>query len=84
MATLNWTHVGQYRPYGDTYRVCEVRTDEQLSDSDVLNLVGEHHKRPKAEFDKGCSSPMEYFAGWYTVEHTEYGYLYTGCEPYTD
>lgn len=84
MTTLNWIHVGQYRPYGDTYRVCEVHTNEQLSDSDILNLVNEHHKLPKEEFDKGCSSMAQYFAGWYTVERTEYGYLYTGCEPYDD
>lgn len=84
MATLNWTHVGQYHSYGDTFRVCEVHTDVELTDDEILSLVGNGNKRPKSEFDKGCSSMLEYFTGWYTIERTDYGYLYTGCEPYDD
>ena len=38
-AVLNWTHVGQYRPYGDTFRECEIHTPDVLEESDILLLV---------------------------------------------
>ena len=83
-ATLNWSHVGQYRPYGDTYRVCEIHTTQELSVSDILSLIDNRGKLPKEEFDSKQLTMSEYFTGYYTIEKTQYGYLYTGVEPYTD
>jgi hypothetical protein len=83
-ATLNWSHVGQYHSYGDTYRVCEIHTTQELSVSDILSLVDNRGKLPKEEFDSKQLTMSEYFTGYYTIEKTQYGYLYTGVEPYTD
>ena len=83
-AELNWTHVGQYNPYGATYRVCEIHTSEELNDADICLLVGNKTKPSKAAWDAKDLTAEEYFRGWYKVEKTDYGYLYTECEPYTD
>lgn len=81
---LKWTHAGQYRPYGDTFRECEIHTPDTLEDSTILNLVHNGHKLPKEEWQKNTGDAMIYFTGWYTITKTDYGYKYVGCEPYTD
>lgn len=82
---LNWTHVGQYHAYGDTYRECEIHTPDILEDNEVLLLVQEKHKLPKEEWKvKSQNDIMVYFRGWYTIDKTDYGYKYIGCEPYDD
>lgn len=81
---LKWTHVGQYRPYGDTFRECEIHTPDVLEESDILLLVRNGRKLPKEEWQNGHWDIMTYFKGWYTITKTEYGYKYVGCEPYTD
>jgi hypothetical protein len=83
-AVLNWTHVGQYRPYGDTFRECEIHTPDVLEESDILILVNNGRKLPKEEWKKQYDDINAYFRGWYTITKTEYGYKYVGCEPYTD
>ncbi len=83
-ATVEWMSCGQDHPCGDTHRRCEIHTLEQLTDSDILDLVNEHSKLPKSEFDKGGLSMAQYFAGYYTIEKTTYGYFYHGVEPYDD
>ena len=83
-ATLYWTHVGQYRPYGDTFRECEIYTPDTLDKKNILELVHNNGKLPKEEWQKGTGDIMVYFTGWYTITKTDYGYKYTGCEPYTD
>lgn len=81
---LKWTHAGQYHPYGDTFRECEIHTPDILEENDILLLVGNGHKLPKAEWQKNTGDISIYFGGWYTITKTEYGYKYIGCEPYTD
>lgn len=81
---LNWTHVGQYGPYGDTYRECEIHTPDTLDEKNILELVHNNGKLPKEEWQKGTGDIMVYFTGRYTITKTDYGYKYIGCEPYTD
>jgi hypothetical protein len=83
-ATVKWGKCGQDHPYGDTHRRCEIHTNEELTDKDILDLVGEHSKLPESEFDKGGLSMAQYFVGYYTIEKTDYGYFYHGVEPYDD
>ena len=83
--TLNWVHSGQYRPYGDTFKECEIHTNDSMKEKDLLLLVNNGSKLPKVEWDKHkFNSAAVYFQGWYTLEKTYYGYKYVGCEPYTD
>ena len=81
---LKWTHTGQYRPYGDTFRECEIHTPDVLKEDDILLLVDNRGKLPKKEWEERTLNMMEYFRGWYTITKTPYGYKYVGCEPYTD
>ena len=83
-AELKWTHCGQKHAYGDTFRECEIHTPDILEENDILLLVGNGHKLPKAEWQKNTDDISIYFGGWYTITKTEYGYKYIGCEPYTD
>ena len=83
-AELKWTHCGQKHAYGDTFRECEIHTPDVLEENDILLLVGNGHKLPKAEWQKNTDDISIYFGGWYTITKTEYGYKYIGCEPYTD
>lgn len=83
-AELRWTHCGQKHAYGDTFRECEIHTPDVLEENDILLLVGNGHKLPKAEWQKNTDDISIYFGGWYTITKTEYGYKYIGCEPYTD
>lgn len=81
---LKWTHAGQYRPYGDTFRECEIHTPDIIDERDILLLVGNENKLPKEVWSNNAGNIMTYFKGWYTIEKTSYGYKYVGCEPYTD
>ena len=83
-AELKWTHCGQKHAYGDTFRECEIHTPDVLEENDILLLVGNGHKLPKAEWKENNDDMSIYFGGWYTITKTEYGYKYVGCEPYTD
>ena len=81
---LKWTHAGQYHPYGGTYRICEIHTPDLIEENDILLLVGNGKKLSKDVFDSKKLTMLEYFTGYYTIEKTDYGYLYTGVEPYCD
>lgn len=81
---LKWVHVGQYHPYGDTHRVCEIRTKNTLDNKDILLLVKHDGTPSKEEFDSKQKTMSEYFAGYYTIEKKDYGYVYEKVEPYDD
>jgi len=83
--TVKWTHVGQYKPYGDTFRVAEVHCKQELSKEEILRYV-EHDGTPsKQEYEAlPNKTAADYFRGWYTIEKMPYGYKYTKQEPYTD
>ena len=66
-AELKWTHCGQKHAYGDTFRECEIHTPDVLEENDILLLVGNGHKLPKAEWQKNTDDISIYFGGWYTI-----------------
>jgi hypothetical protein len=80
---VRWTHVGQYRPYGDTFRVAEVITDASVEDVLELMKVFFNYNVPLKE-NWNPNDMGDYFAGYCTVEPITGGYKYTKCEPYTD
>lgn len=84
MIKLNWTKCGQMHAYGDTYRICEIITNEELEESKILELIRNGKKLRKDIFDSTKKTMIQYFTGYYTIEKTIYGYLYTGVEPYDD
>ena len=85
MLEVKWVHVGQYRPYGNTFRIAEIHTELTLEKSDILKLVN-HDGTPSYEEYKALpnATVLDYFRGWYFIEKTTYGYLYKKEEPYTD
>lgn len=81
---LNWTKCGQLHAYGDTHRVCEIHTKEEIPENDLLLLVKNGSKMEKSKFDNTMKDMATYFRGYYTLQKTDYGYLYHAVEPYTD
>lgn len=91
-------HMGQYKPYGDTFRVWKVITEEQDIEkvrAYCLKEVyrkevpedSEWHKNIRSNSDKYDAS--YYFRGYHKLEKKEFeneqkGYIFTVCEPYTD
>ena len=81
---VEWTHSGQYRPYGDTFRVAEIKTEDTNPQSilELMRVFFRYDVPLKENWGKGTMA--EYFAGWCTVEPIEGGFRYTKCEPWTD
>lgn len=87
-------HSGQYRRYGDYYRVWLIQTDGE-SEEEVLNYIKKNvfskDLPPSGEWaadiryggDKSNDAAY-YFRGCYTLEKTNEGYKYTVREPYCD
>lgn len=83
---VEWTHSGQYRPYGDTFRVAEIKTEDTNPQS-ILELMKTFFKYDvplKKDWDNKRKTMEEYFAGYCTVEVIPGGFKYTKCEPWTD
>lgn len=82
------THAGQYRPYGDSYYVYEVYLEGDYTKEDVLDYCFKEISRRKMqsrnEWSEAHGDPDKYFAGYYELIKTDYGYKYTVCLPYTD
>lgn len=87
-------HCGQYKRYGDFFRVWEVKTDNKNKE-EVLNYLFENvYKRkvsPSGEWHaniryggKEFSNPGYYFAGYYSLDEFDGGYKFTICEPFAD
>ena len=83
-AELVWKHRGQKHAYGDSHYECEIHTEQELSDEDILDLTQERGRLPYNEWKKKVSNINEYFKGYYTIEKTSYGYFYHGVYPYDD
>ena len=86
-------HSGQYKPYGDFYRVWDITTTDPKEK--VLEYCFEELRKrrvpPEAEWRAAVRYGGErwndsyyYFAGWYRLEPTENGYKFTVCEPWAD
>lgn len=87
-------HCGQYKRYGDFFRVWEIKTDGE-SPEEVVNYMKENvHKYdlpPSGEWSANIryggekfDDPAYYFRGCYSLEKIEGGYKYTVREPYCD
>lgn len=93
MIQAKQTHCGQYKRYGDFFRVWEIETDEP-QDAVVEYCFSNLYKRrvpTSGEFHAAIryggekwNDPGYYFAGYYNIEKTETGYTFTVCEPYAD
>jgi hypothetical protein len=83
-AELVWKHRGQKHPYGDLHYECEIHTEQELSDEDILDLTGERGRLPYKEWKDKISNIDDYFKGYYTIQKTQYGYFYHGVYPYDD
>lgn len=83
---VTWTHVGQYRPYGDFFRVAEILTRDTNPNS-ILEIMKTFYRCNvplKKDWDNKRKTIEEYFAGYCTVESIPGGFKYTKCEPYDD
>lgn len=87
-------HSGQYKRYGDTFRVWEIKTDGE-SEEEVLRYTRENvHKYdlpPAGEWSANVRYGAEhwndaayYFRGCYSLEKIDGGYRYTVREPFCD
>ena len=95
MIAAKQIHCGQYKRYGDFFRVWEIETDE--SKEAVLEYCfAELYKvknrpAPSGEWHANIRYGGErfhdadyYFRGYYSIEQTPTGYKFTVCEPYCD
>jgi hypothetical protein len=93
MITVNQIQCGQSKPYGDFFRIWEIKTD--MSKEDSLSWCFENiYKRKVPEYGEWRKNTVlggekygdlgYYFAGYYTIKSHENGYMFTICEPYCD
>jgi len=87
-------HCGQYKRYGDFFRVWKLETDikdektileycfKNLRKKDLPHSV-EWHKNVRFGGEKS-SDANYYFAGYYNLEKKENHWVFTVCEPYCD
>lgn len=94
MIEAKQTHCGQYKPYGDSFRIWNVQTDlpqdevvkwcfEKLYYGKVLPI----HAEWKANIAYGAphsSDPGYYFAGYYAIREIDGGFEFKVCEPFCD
>lgn len=87
-------HCGQYKRYGDFFRVWEIKTDGE-SPKEVLKYIKENvHKYDLPHAGEWSANvryggerfndPTYYFRGCYYLTEIEGGYKYTVREPYCD
>lgn len=86
-------HCGQYKPYGDFFRVWNVQTDLSKSEAikwcfdnlykRVVPPTGEWHAKIRYGGPK-FSDADYYFSGYYSIEEIEGGFTFSICEPFAD
>ncbi len=89
------THCGQYKRYGDFFRVYEIETD--LTDEEIVikwcfenvykRVVPKEDEYMRAiRYGTGEKSGDAdyYFAGYYSIKKVNGGFRFQICEPYTD
>lgn len=85
---------GQYKPYGDTFQVWELKTDEE-SKEHVLRYIRESvHKADIPTCREWIANvryggehyhdPAYYYRGCYSMKKIDGGYRYTFKEPFYD
>lgn len=88
------THCGQYKKYGDFFRVWKIETKEEDREKVLQYCFDNLYKRVvpnEAEWRKNIRYGGEksndmyyYFGGYYILAKNENGYTFTVCEPYAD
>ena len=81
---LKWLERGQRHSYGNSYNTCEIHTESEMTDDEILLITNEEGRLPYEEWRKRMGNMEDYFKGYYTIEKTNYGYLYKGVYPYDD
>lgn len=88
-------HCGQYKPYGDFFRVWEIETDCNDKEKVLEYCFSELDKRRLPEKDEWhrnirhgtgekSGDASYYFRGYHMLEKTDKGYKFTVCEPWCD
>jgi hypothetical protein len=81
---------GQISAYCDHEAVYKVTVEEgkDYSEEDILDycftVISKHKVQSRSEWAKACGDMGKYFAGYYTLNATPGGYMYTKISPYTD
>lgn len=94
MIEAKLVHSGQYRSYGDFFRVWELKTDGE-SEEEVLRYIRENVHKADIPISGEWSANVRYgaehwndadyyFRGCYSLEKIDGGYRYTVKEPYCD
>ena len=81
---IEWTHSGQYHPYGDTFRVAEIMTTDTNPESILSIMKTLYGYDVPLKKDWNPKDIGDYFAGYCEVDKIAGGWKYTKCEPYTD
>ena len=94
MINAKQTHCGQYKRYGDFFRVWEIETDEaeeavkEYCFSELykkkLPTSGEFHAAIRFPDGEHCHDAAYYFRGYYSLTKTDTGYTFKVCEPFAD
>ena len=94
MITAKQTHCGQYKRYGDFFRVWDIQTDESeeaVKEYCFTELAKRKDLPTKGEWSHAIriggerwNDPGYYFRGYYTLSKTDTGYTFKVCEPYCD
>ena len=94
MIVAKCIHDGQYRPYGDTFQVWELKTDGE-SKEEVLRYIRENVHKADIPNSREWSAniryggkryhdPLYYYRGCYSMKKIDGGYRYTVKEPFYD
>lgn len=84
-------HRGQYRTFGDYFRVWEIESDmpkeavieKCFSELHQKRLPEEKEWRREVRYGCGHFGDADYFfRGYYSIETIEGGFRFTVCEPY--
>jgi len=89
------THCGQYKSYGDFFRVWEIETDcedkEKILEYCFANIYKrrvpesvEWHRNVRFGTGEKSGDANYYFAGYYALEKMSTGFKFTVCEPFAD
>jgi len=91
---VNKIHCGQYRPYGDSFYVWEVKTDETDREKILQECKENLAKRDlpiKADWKQSIMYGHDksgdlnyYFAGYCDLDGSNGRYNFTVCHPYCD
>ena len=94
MINSKQVHCGQYKRYGDFFRVWDIETDEDKNN--VLEYCfttlykrripesPEWHKNIRFGTGSKSNDANYYFAGYYSLEKANKGFKFIICEPSTD